>query len=194
MSTVILVIGDTHIPDRADTVPDKLREVIEEGKPWSIVVFTGDFTGKTVYDWVYGLGRKVYVVRGNMDYLPLPKTARFSIGDIVFGVHHGDGVYPRGDTRGLTRIASRLNVKVLFNGHTHDPFVKTSLDGRILFINPGSLTGVWSGGGGSLKPSMMIVEVLDNNLKTIHYELSRDWRRLSVYEKKAVLSSDKWIV
>ncbi len=192
--TTILVIGDTHIPDRAEMVPDKLRDIIMDGRPWNIVVFTGDFTGKNIYDWVMGIGRKVYAVMGNMDYLPLPKTVKFALDSLPVGVHHGDGIYPRGNTRGLTRIASTLGVRVLFNGHTHDPFIKTSMDGRILFINPGSLTGVWSGGGGLLKPSMMILEYIDEGFRVEYYELDRNWERLSSWEKKIVLRNDRWII
>lgn len=167
----LLLIGDTHIPDRALRVPEKLLSIIEDGKPWDIIVFTGDFTGLDTYKWFLGLGRKTYCVRGNMDYLPLPKTQKLIVNNIIIGVHHGDGVYPRGNTRGLTRIAKELGVDVLFTGHTHAPFIKYGLTREILLINPGSLTGVWGGGGGSMRPSMMILEISDDTIYVKHYEL-----------------------
>ncbi|MEM1921998.1 MAG: hypothetical protein QW615_04760 [Desulfurococcaceae archaeon] len=40
----VLVIGDTHIPDRAIQISDKLANIIYSSVPWDIVVFTGDFT------------------------------------------------------------------------------------------------------------------------------------------------------
>ncbi len=190
----ILVIGDTHIPDRADHVPEKLMEIIEAGKPWEIVVFTGDLVGEEVFKWVRSLGRKVYIVRGNMDYLPLPKTAVFEIEGFHIGVHHGDGVYPRGDTKGLTRIANELRVNILFTGHTHSPFIKHGLQPSILLVNPGSLTGVWGGGGGSMKPSMMTIEILGDNLRIQHYELDPSWKKLSSREKKIVFRDTRWIM
>lgn len=190
----ILLIGDTHIPDRADEVPPRLLEVIENGKPWEIVVFTGDLVGRDVHRWVLGLGKRVYIVRGNMDYLPLPKKAVFEAEGYRIGVHHGDGVYPRGDTRGLTRIAEEMNADILFTGHTHSPFIKRGLKPSILLVNPGSLTGVWGGGGGSMKPSMMIIELTSNTLKIIHYEMDSGWRRLSSYEKKLVFNGKEWII
>jgi len=150
-----------------------LLSIIEDGKPWDIVVFTGDFTGVDVYKWFLELGKKTYCVRGNMDYLPLPKTQKITISDIIVGVHHGDGVYPRGNPRGLTRIARELGVNILFTGHTHAPFIKYGLTKEILLINPGSLTGVWGGGGGSMIPSMMILEVSDEVIYVKHYELLR---------------------
>ncbi len=167
----LLLIGDTHIPDRASRVSEKLLSIIEDGKPWDIVVFTGDFTGLDTYKWFLSLGKKTYCVRGNMDYLPLPKTQKIIVNNIIIGVHHGDGVYPRGNTRGLTRIAMELGVEVLFTGHTHAPFIKYGLTKEILLINPGSLTGVWGGGGGSMIPSMMILEISDDIIYVKHYEL-----------------------
>ncbi len=190
----ILVIGDTHIPDRAEKVPEELLDLIESGKPWDLAVFTGDFTSKEVFDWFTRLGRQVYYVRGNMDYLPLPKTQTFRIDSLVFGVHHGDGIYPRGDTRGLTRIAKHLKVDVLISGHTHAPFIKTSIDGTILLLNPGSLTGVWGGGGGSMRPSMMILEVTGNNIDIKLYELLKESRKLVAYQSRYVYKENKkWV-
>ncbi|ABN69271.1 phosphodiesterase, MJ0936 family [Staphylothermus marinus F1] len=191
---VILVIGDTHIPDRADKIPDKLLNIIEYGRPWDIVVFTGDFVGENIYRWFLGLGKKSYPVRGNMDYLPLPKTQIFKINDITIGVHHGDGVYPRGDIRGLTRIANRLGADMLFTGHTHSPFIKHGITKNILLINPGSLTGVWGGGGGSMKPSMMIIELFDNSLRIEHYELSIDHTKLSMRQIIVKKKNGEWIL
>jgi putative phosphoesterase len=192
--TYILLIGDTHIPDRADKIPDKLLEIIESGKPWDIAVFTGDFVGENIYRWFLGLGRKTYVVRGNMDYLPLPKTQVFEVNNLRIGVHHGDGVYPRGDTRGLTRIAKELGVKILFSGHTHTPFIKYGLTNEILLVNPGSLTGVWGGGGGSMRPSMMILEFRDNKILIEHYELSSDHRRLDSKTIVILISNNKFMI
>ncbi len=187
----ILVIGDTHIPDRAYSVPEKMAKIIESGRPWDIVVFTGDFTDREVYDWVVDLGRKVYYVSGNMDYLPLPKKQVFEL-DVRMGVHHGDGVYPRGDTKGLTRIARELGVKLLFTGHTHSPFIKHGLTKEILLVNPGSLTGVWGGGGGSMQPSMFILEISGGAYLFEHYVL-RD-NELSSKRIKVLLKDGEWII
>ncbi len=170
----ILLIGDTHIPDRAQWIPEKLLQIIENGKPWDIVVFTGDLTSREVLEWINSLGRETYVVKGNMDYLPLPRTQVFNVENYSIGIYHGDGIYPRGDTKGLTRIASKLNVDILFTGHTHSPFIKKGSIGSKLLINPGSLTGVWGGGGGSMKPSMMVVELSGNGLDITQYEIMND--------------------
>lgn len=166
---LVLIIGDTHIPDRAREIPLKLVYLIERDKPWDIVVFTGDLTGEHSLNWIKGLGKRLFVVRGNMDYLPLPKSLTFSIEGLNIGIHHGDGVFPRGDSKGLAMIAKQLNVDVLLSGHTHTPFVKTGGEGSVLLLNPGSLTGVWGGGGGSMKPSFMVLSAYRDELEiTLH--------------------------
>lgn len=171
MTTSVLVIGDTHIPDRSSRIPPQLRDRIERGRPWDIVVFTGDLTEVSVLQWVKTLGKAVYVVRGNMDYLPLPKTSKFDVDGFTFGVHHGDGVYPRGDVLKLSRIAKELEVDILLTGHTHSDFVKISPNGTRLIVNPGSLTGVWGGGGGSYTPSYAVLTVERGAVRVEIYKL-----------------------
>jgi len=188
----ILIIGDTHIPDRADHIPDKLLDIIENGKPWDIAVFTGDFTGLDIIEWFKKLARESYYVAGNMDYIKRPLTQVFKVEDLTIGLHHGHGVEPRGDTRGLTRIALRLNVNILITGHTHSPFLKYGVIDNILLVNPGSLTGVWGGGGGSMKPSMMVLDVIDHNLLFNLYEIIES--RLSILKKKVLFNNNKWII
>ena len=150
----ILIIGDAHIPDRAYELPRSIEEFIDRERPFDIAVYTGDFTGEEIYEWFKSLGIKSYAVEGNMDYLPLPTYEVFEISGIKFGVIHGDQVFPRGNVKKLTRIAKRLNVSVLLSGHTHSPFIRIYED--VLHVNPGSLTGVWGGGGGSGVPSLIL--------------------------------------
>jgi len=188
----MLIIGDTHIPDRADHIPDKLLDIIENGKPWDIAVFTGDFTGLDVIEWFKKLGRETIYVAGNMDYIKRPLTQVFKVEDLAFGLHHGHGIEPRGDTRGLSHIASRLNVNILITGHTHSPFIKHGVTDNILLVNPGSLTGVWGGGGGSMKPSMMILDMIEPSLLFNLYEVTEG--RLSILKKKVLFNNNKWII
>ncbi|MEZ0393649.1 MAG: metallophosphoesterase [Desulfurococcaceae archaeon] len=184
-----LVIGDTHIPDRAEAVPRGL-EALASGEQWDLVLFTGDFTGREVLDWVKGLGRSVLYVRGNMDYLPLPRTAKVEVGGLRIGLHHGDGVHPRGNPAQLERIARGMEVDVLVTGHTHSPFVTTGPSGRVLLLNPGSLTGAWGGGGGSMRPSLMVLEIGGPRISVELYELMRSGLARRSYE--TVLEGDRW--
>ena len=166
---VILVLGDTHIPRRANRIPDEIEEFVR-GKPFDYVICTGDLTAESVLDYLRQLGRKVVAVRGNMDHLPLPEYAEITIGGFRIGVIHGDQVYPRGNREQLEDIAVERGVEVLISGHTHLPDV---YKGRVVLLNPGSATGAWGGGGGSMRPSFMVVNVAGSEMVVELYELGK---------------------
>ncbi len=150
----ILIIGDTHIPSRARWLPKKINDYLSS-KSFDLVLCTGDLTDRKVLDYLEGLG-DVVAVAGNMDHLPLPEYQTFKAEGLRFGLIHGHQVYPRGDVNQLKMIAHELGVDVLIHGHTHSADVRHD---EILLLNPGSATGVWSGGKASLIPSFIVAEV-----------------------------------
>jgi hypothetical protein len=164
----VLVIGDTHIPRRASWIPQKITEFIE-GREFDIVVCTGDLTDRKVLDYLKGIS-SVVVVRGNMDHLNLPEYAKIKLERIEVGVIHGDQVYPRGDREQLEDIGEEMGIDVLICGHTHSPDL---YQGDVIILNPGSATGVWGGGGGSMRPSFMILDVKDKEIDVKLYEMER---------------------
>lgn len=153
----MLVVSDSHIPDRADEIPREITDFIEESKPYDIVVHAGDLTSRGTLEYFSSLGSKAYIVQGNMDWLDLPESEVFEVHRVKIGVIHGDQVYPRGDLKGLTRIAASLGVRVLVWGHTHKPLLAKV--GNVIHINPGSITGAYSGTGASYGPSLVIANV-----------------------------------
>ena len=168
----ILVIGDTHIPTRASRIP-VLIETHITSKQYNMVLCTGDLVEPSVLNFLKNIAPTKVVV-GNMDYLDLPEYEVVNINNIRIGLIHGHQVRPRGDIRKLSRIAYDMNVKILICGHTHVPLVKKVMvdDKEILILNPGSATGVWSGGGGSLIPSFMELEIISSgNVSITLYEL-----------------------
>ena len=151
-----LVIGDSHIHERADEFPQKFVEHFRVRR-YDFVIHTGDLVDYDVLDYVRGLAGRAYIVQGNMDYLDLPEHEVLNLFGIPVGVVHGDQVRPRGNIAGLTRVAKSLSVSILISGHTHSPFIV--FDSGVLHINPGSVTGVWGGGGGSMEPSFIELRV-----------------------------------
>jgi putative phosphoesterase len=150
-------MGDTHIPDRATSIPHLILKYLSESMPWELILFTGDLTCEEILKWLKSIASSLHVVKGNMDYLPLPRQATVKYESFQIGLVHGDGVYPRGNPLELSKIAKRLGVQVLVSGHTHADSIRVSPDGSILLLNPGSLTGVWGGGGGNYTPSFMVL-------------------------------------
>ncbi len=165
----ILVLGDIHIPRRASWIPREIVEFIESEK-FDIVICTGDLTDEKVLNYLKSLGKEFYVVEGNMDHIPMPEREKVKVEDLIIGVIHGHQVYPRGNRKQLKDIAIEMNVDVLISGHTHSPDIYHD---EVLLLNPGSATGVWGGGGGSLKPSFMVLEVKEKNVDVKLYELEK---------------------
>ncbi len=168
----LLIIGDFHIPTRARDIPPALKIEIEKQR-YDFVLCTGDLVSERVLTWLNKLGDKIYVVRGNMDHIQLPEFLSVRIEDTHWGIFHGSGIYPRGDIEQLSAIAIEKGVDVLAHGHTHvlsvDEVIKKGR--KLLLVNPGSVTGVWSGSGGSLIPSFIKAIVDGRTINLTCYEL-----------------------
>jgi putative phosphoesterase len=152
----LLIIGDTHIPERARGIPEWMLGRIEKEKPFDMVVCTGDLEGEEVLGYFEGIAPEFVVVRGNMDWLDLPEHTEFEIGELKFLVTHGREFWPRGDLKQLLAKAKKLGADVLIHGHTH--IMKVCMEGGVLFINPGSATASWSGGGVKPEKTFIIAE------------------------------------
>ncbi|AIG97675.1 metallophosphoesterase [Archaeoglobus fulgidus] len=161
----ILIFGDTHIPERADEIPREFTDYLED---FDMVVITGDLTSERVLRFAERVAESVIAVRGNMDDLPLPHSAKFRVEGLSFGVVHGHQVYPRGNREQLEQIALEMDVDVLISGHTHLPDVYR---GAKILLNPGSMTGVWGGGAYSTYPSFMVLEVKKGSFRGSLYRL-----------------------
>ncbi|WP_202318947.1 YfcE family phosphodiesterase [Archaeoglobus neptunius] len=162
----LLIFGDSHIPERASKIPSEFDHLFKT-LDYDAVICTGDLTSGKVLEYIRSLSDEYYVVRGNMDSLPLPE---YQVVRGMVGVIHGYQVYPRGNREQLLDIAKKMKVKVLISGHTHTPDVYR---GEVVLLNPGSATGVWGGGRGPGVPSFMLVDVGDKLGVTL-FKLERE--------------------
>ncbi|MEM0026480.1 MAG: YfcE family phosphodiesterase [Ignisphaera sp.] len=168
---LILVMSDSHIHERADWFPNEFVELFKNRR-YDVVIHAGDVVDQDVLDYVKSLGKKTYVVQGNMDYLDLPEEEIVDVFGVKIGVVHGDQVRPRGNIGALTMIAKSVGASILVSGHTHSPFI--TVDSGVLHVNPGSITGVWGGGGGSFKPSFIEIELYRNWVaRIVLYEIEK---------------------
>ena len=171
----ILLIGDFHIPTRARRIPSQILEAVKD-QSFDLILCTGDLTDQDIARFLARLG-KLYIVRGNMDYLRYPREFKVKVEDFIIGLRHGDSIHPRGNVHKLTQLALRMGVDILVSGHTHRSSVhEVTLERgkKILLLNPGSATGVWSGGGFPGNPSFMILEVEGNKIMIRVFELRAD--------------------
>jgi hypothetical protein len=131
---LIGLISDTHIPDRARELPEKVIEAFENVE---LIIHAGDLTSPKVIEELENIA-PVMAVQGNMDRvngIDLPKAKVIEAEGLRIGVVHGE-VYPRADTDQLLYLAKQLDVDILVSGHSHQP--KIEQKGGVLLVNPGS--------------------------------------------------------
>lgn len=148
---MIAVISDSHVPVRAQKIPGKFIELVEQA---DLTVHCGDFETREVYEELEEYGELIGVM-GNCDRFQLQNSATFERDGIGFGVYHGTGISPRGHPPTLVSISEKLECEVLLHGHTHQQEA-VKKDGKIL-LNPGSCTGVGGGSSGPQNPRMMLL-------------------------------------
>ncbi|OPX59921.1 MAG: Phosphodiesterase [Methanobacterium sp. PtaB.Bin024] len=152
---LIGVISDTHIPERAESIPEIVFEVFQDV---DLILHAGDLVSLSVKKQLESM-KPTVCVQGNMDRyigLKLPQRKKLDLEGIKIGLTHGE-VYPRGDTQQLRYIGLEMDVEVLITGHTHWSFIKELPD--MLLLNPGSPTVPRLS-----DPSVMIIEIEDGQL------------------------------
>ena len=131
---LIGLISDTHIPDRAKVLPQKVLDAFDDV---DLILHAGDLTSPRVIEELESLA-PVMAVQGNMDRvngIDRPKAKVIEAEGLKIGIVHGE-VYPRADSDQLLYLAKELNVDILVSGHSHQP--KIEQKEGILLLNPGS--------------------------------------------------------
>eukprot|EP01104_Vermistella_antarctica_P012988 TRINITY_DN3854_c0_g2_i1.p1 TRINITY_DN3854_c0_g2~~TRINITY_DN3854_c0_g2_i1.p1 ORF type:complete len:200 (-),score=44.23 TRINITY_DN3854_c0_g2_i1:259-858(-) len=171
-----IVAGDLHIPFRASGVPEEFKELLARklGNKIGHVLVTGNVCDKTAMEFLRGLGSEVSVTKGEFDELTgLPETKVVTLGQFRVGMTHGHQVVPWGDQKGLEELQRKLDVDVLITGHTHVVEARSTNEGRLL-LNPGSMTGSYSGLKAASIPSFLILDVNGGEMHVYKYALGGD--------------------
>ncbi len=132
---MIVITGDTHIPQRTREIPAQLLDDIREAQA---VIHTGDFNSQDAYELIAGLSKKLYAVYGNRDEVEvediLPDILEFEIDGLKMVLIHG---HTLGRPR-PSRVAREYGTEADFAiyGHLHHPFIVDF--NRCTVLNPGS--------------------------------------------------------
>jgi uncharacterized protein len=152
--TRLVVVADTHVPDRVGDLPPHFLEKLAALSPTAIL-HAGDISTQWVLDDLSVIA-PVVAVKGNRDfslYGKLPLICSVNYGGVEVGMTHGHGGVWRYIldkiqyiTRGYEfsfhqRYLERVlpDAEVIVFGHTHEPVCEKN--GNRLFFNPGSLIG-----------------------------------------------------
>lgn len=178
----LAVIADSHIPDRADAIPEEFRERIADADH---VIHAGDVETREVLDDIHDLATDLTAVHGNCDPadIGLPAVADLTVEGVTFVVTHGTidhveaAVYGHdavvmSDEAWRQAVADTARTRtrqwdgdgiVGIGGHSHSVVDEVFEDVRLL--NPGTVTGA----NPDDDTTMMTVEVEDGGIDvTLH--------------------------
>ena len=133
MSSLAVVLADTHIPRRAKALPEALIPYLKRA---DLLLHAGDLIEPSLLDELAAYA-PVRVVKGNVDGpdVDLPETLEFGFGGIPVAMIHDSG--PRRGRR--RRLEKRFpEARVVVFGHSHIPFLED--ESGLLLLNPGSPT------------------------------------------------------
>ncbi len=131
----IVAISDTHIPDRAEGLPEQCMTYLRDA---DFIFHAGDITSLRFLESLREYS-KVYAVRGNIDpteLSELPKFITVSIGSVKIGMVHR--ISSLGGKQYALNLMERNDIDLLIYGHTHRPSIYRK-KGFVL-LNPGSPT------------------------------------------------------
>lgn len=148
------VVGDTHVPDRAPSLPPGLLDGLRSAGV-AHILHAGDVCSQRVLSEL-GEVAPVSAARGNRDFLfspPLPMAVELEFAGVKVGLVHGHGgvvsywqdkvayVLQGYRMERYAHLAEKAvpHAQVLVYGHTHHPENRW-LNGRLIF-NAGAATG-----------------------------------------------------
>mmetsp|Transcript_32295 Transcript_32295/g.36745 ORF Transcript_32295/g.36745 Transcript_32295/m.36745 type:complete len:192 (+) Transcript_32295:49-624(+) len=168
---LVLVLGDIHIPLRANAIPEKFKRMLVPGK-MQHVICTGNLDVEQ-FEELRDLAPNVHIVQGDFDEftcnITFPETRVVQVGVFRIGIVHGHQVLPWNDQAALGRMRRKLHCDVLISGHTHQNHVLEH-DGHY-HINPGSITGAYSSLTENVTPSFILLAVQGPKVICYVYEL-----------------------
>ena len=160
----VAIISDTHVPSRAQHIPEEFRERIREADH---VIHAGDFDAESTIADVRDLASELTAAKGNMDpRVGLPAVASVELGGVEFVVTHGTGS-ARGYEDRIANAARQHGTEDAIGvaGHSHE--VMDEAHDGVRLLNPGSATAA----SPATRATMMTAEVEDGDIDLTLHEL-----------------------
>lgn len=167
---LVLVLGDFHVPFRAQDVPEKFKALLVPNKMKHILC-TGNLCTRQTMEYLRTIAPNVHAVRGEFDEdSALPDHKIVEIGNFKVGIIHGHQIVPWGDPEALANFQREIDVDILITGHTHSSEVYAYHNSHYI-VNPGSITGAYSILNTSANPSFVLMAIKGLKVSTYVYEL-----------------------
>ena len=128
----ILIVSDTHRNH------DNLEIVIEQEKPFDLLIHLGDAEG--CEDYIEAMAEcPVEVVAGNNDFFSsLPYEQEMKIGKYKIFLTHGHYYYVNAGNSRIQSEGKARGADIVMFGHTHRPVLEQAED--MIILNPGSIS------------------------------------------------------
>lgn len=137
MPTRLLIVSDTHVPQRARRLGDETWRLVDAA---DLVIHAGDWTGHEFFAEFRDRAPDVRAVWGNNDdaetRAELPEFLRFDVEGVRFALTH---ILADAATRERAAETAAPDADVFVFGHSHIPWNASTPTGMLL-LNPGSPT------------------------------------------------------
>ena len=151
---LVLVVGDMYVPQRSQDIDPQFKTILIPNK-LQHVLSLGNIGSQESYDWLKTLSNDFHSVKGDFDEGNMPEKKVVTIGEFKIGLIHGHQILPWGNVESLSSVQRELDCDILLSGNTHQTNV-TVLDNK-LYINPGSISGVFSNVVADPSPSFVLM-------------------------------------
>ena len=151
---LVLVVGDMYVPQRSQDIDPQFKTILIPNK-LQHVLSLGNIGSHESYDWLRTLSNDFHSVKGDFDEGDMPDRKVVTIGEFKIGLIHGHQILPWGNVESLSSVQRELDCDILLSGNTHQTNV-TVLDNK-LYINPGSISGVFSNVVADPSPSFVLM-------------------------------------
>lgn len=183
---MILIMGDVHIPNRIDQIPEEIKKALINNKhKLTRIICTGNFGNMETYNWFKSLLPKgceynFHCVKNDFQEtkLSFPETTCIVSNEFKVGVINGYQIVPWGDLTALSSNLKKLECDILVSGFTHVKGVY-HFEGK-WYINPGTITGAFSPLNNNPVPSFMILITIEDTAILHLYELNQSTKVLDV--------------
>ena len=138
MPETLLLLADTHVPQRARDLPRQVWAAVDAA---DVVVHAGDWVDARLLDKLEARSLRLVGVHGNNDdaelRVRLPEVAHATVGGVRVAVVHESGPAAGRERRCEALYGETADVLVF--GHSHIPW-DTTTPGGLRLLNPGSPT------------------------------------------------------
>ena len=188
---LVLVVSDMFVPQRCQSIDAQFKTILIPNKIQHVLSL-GNIGSQESYDWLKSLSNDFHGVKGDFDEGDMPEQKVVTIGEFKIGMIHGHQVLPWGNIEALSSIQRQLDCDILLSGNTHE--VSLNVMDNKLYINPGSISGVFSNCVADPSPSFVLMVLQGQEAIIYLYVLNDRTQKFDVNKIEFTKGADNYRV